>query len=135
MTSSESSAWNSSGTVSRELAARWRSIAPSSVSPVPRFANYVTEERGDLLALGSRMPDMLDPAASWTDVAWLRSLWSGPLLLKGVLHPDEARAAIDHGVDAVLLRINASLSVDHRVAMKPGGDSLLQRRAGQQIAS
>ena len=41
------------------------------------------------------------PHLSWNDLAWLRSLTSLPLLLKGVCHPDDARRAIDAGIDGV----------------------------------
>jgi lactate 2-monooxygenase len=38
---------------------------------------------------------------SWADLPWLRSLTSLPLILKGICHPDDARRAIDGGVDAI----------------------------------
>ena len=67
------------------------------------LANYVTDERKDILSLAKHINDLLDPALCWRDVAWLREIWTGPLLLKGILHPDEARAALDHGVDGVIV--------------------------------
>lgn len=42
-----------------------------------------------------------DPGLSWDDLAWLRSLTDLPLLLKGICHPDDARRAIDGGVDGI----------------------------------
>jgi lactate 2-monooxygenase len=42
-----------------------------------------------------------NPHLSWDDLAWLRSLTSLPLLLKGVCHPDDARRAIDAGIDGI----------------------------------
>jgi lactate 2-monooxygenase len=41
------------------------------------------------------------PALSWDDLPWLRSLTKLPLLLKGICHPDDARRAIDGGVDGI----------------------------------
>jgi lactate 2-monooxygenase len=38
---------------------------------------------------------------SWDDLGWLRSLTSLPLLLKGICHPDDARRAVDAGVDGI----------------------------------
>src|ERR1700719_4570071 len=49
------------------------------------------------------MASMLDPGLSWPDVDWLRGLWEGPLLLKGVLHPAEAAACAAHGVDGIIV--------------------------------
>src|SRR5690606_25794470 len=57
-------------------------------APAMTMANYVTEERKDIVSLASYLAAMLDPALCWRDVAWLREIWRGPLLLKGILHPD-----------------------------------------------
>ncbi|BAV47498.1 hypothetical protein MLTONO_2595 [Mesorhizobium loti] len=43
------------------------------------------------VALAGRMAALLDPGLSWTDVDWLRTVWSGPLLLKGILHPGDLK--------------------------------------------
>ena len=58
------------------------------------------------------MASLLDPAASWADVAWLRRLWPGPLLLKGVLHPDEARRAVAEGIDGVVVSNHGGRQLD-----------------------
>ncbi|MEA2167543.1 MAG: lactate 2-monooxygenase [Solirubrobacteraceae bacterium] len=42
-----------------------------------------------------------DPGLSWDDLAWLRSLTTLPLLLKGICHPEDVRRAIDGGVDGI----------------------------------
>lgn len=42
-----------------------------------------------------------NPMLSWEDLPWLRSLTKLPLLLKGICHPDDARRAIDGGVDGI----------------------------------
>ena len=42
-----------------------------------------------------------NPRLSWDDLAWLRSLTTLPLLVKGICHPDDARRAIDLGVDGI----------------------------------
>ena len=63
-------------------------------------------------AIAGRMSSLLDPGASWADVAWLRSLWSGPLLLKGILHPDEARRAIAEGIDGIVVSNHGGRQLD-----------------------
>jgi L-lactate dehydrogenase (cytochrome)/(S)-mandelate dehydrogenase len=80
------------------------------------MANYATDERRDLLALARQMPDLLDPTMSWRDVDWLRSLWSGPLLLKGIVHPDEAALAVEHGIDGVIVSNHGGRQLDGTVA-------------------
>jgi L-lactate dehydrogenase (cytochrome)/(S)-mandelate dehydrogenase len=75
------------------------------------FANY-TDAGGDLRTIASRMASLLDPAASWADVAWLRDLWPGPLLLKGVLHPEEARRAVAMGIDGIVVSNHGGRQLD-----------------------
>ena len=69
--------------------------------PKLTFGNYVRAgETAAISALASRMAGLLDPGLSWADVDWLRKIWSGPLLLKGILHPGEAAEAVARGSTA-----------------------------------
>jgi isopentenyl diphosphate isomerase/L-lactate dehydrogenase-like FMN-dependent dehydrogenase len=81
-----------------------------------RMANYGGGSGSNILSLGARMADLLDPGASWRDVSWLRELWSGPLVLKGVLHPEEARRAVDSGVDGVIVSNHGGRQLDGAIA-------------------
>jgi isopentenyl diphosphate isomerase/L-lactate dehydrogenase-like FMN-dependent dehydrogenase len=76
------------------------------------FANYASEERKDILSLAAYVADMLDPTATWRDVEWLRGIWTGPLLIKGILHPEEARIAIEHGIDGVVVSNHGGRQLD-----------------------
>ena len=80
------------------------------------FVNYVTAEKRDILSLASHIAGLLDPSLSWRDVGWLRGVWQGPLLLKGVLHPDEARRAVDHGIDGVIVSNHGGRQLDGAIA-------------------
>jgi L-lactate dehydrogenase (cytochrome) len=44
-----------------------------------------------------------DPSVTWEDIAWLRSQWNGPILIKGVMSAEDARAAADVGADGVIV--------------------------------
>ncbi len=44
---------------------------------------------------------MATPVPTWDDVAWLRELWGGPFMVKGILTPDDARRAVDAGATAI----------------------------------
>jgi len=79
------------------------------------FVNYASAERKDIVSLAAYMASMLDPTLSWKDVDWLRGLWRGPLLLKGVLHPDEARRALAHGIDGVIVSNHGGRQLDTAV--------------------
>jgi isopentenyl diphosphate isomerase/L-lactate dehydrogenase-like FMN-dependent dehydrogenase len=81
------------------------------------FANYVKPgEPSDVGAIAGRMGAILDPGLSWRDVEWLRGLWKGPLLLKGVLHPAEAAAALARGVDGVIVSNHGGRQLDGAAA-------------------
>ena len=81
--------------------------------PKVTFANYVKPgESADIGTLASRMGSLLDPSMSWRDVEWLRELWKGPFLLKGVLHPNEARGAAEHGVDGLIVSNHGGRQLD-----------------------
>jgi isopentenyl diphosphate isomerase/L-lactate dehydrogenase-like FMN-dependent dehydrogenase len=51
-------------------------------------------------------------ALSWTDVEWLREQTNLPIVIKGVLHPDDARKAVDHGAAAVIVSNHGGRQVD-----------------------
>jgi L-lactate dehydrogenase (cytochrome) len=44
----------------------------------------------------------MDPSATWDEIRWLRRVWQGPLIVKGILTPEDARLAIEHGADAII---------------------------------
>jgi len=57
-----------------------------------------------------------NPALTWADLAWLREQTSLPIVLKGVLHPDDARAAVDAGVDGLVVSNHGGRQVDGAIA-------------------
>jgi isopentenyl diphosphate isomerase/L-lactate dehydrogenase-like FMN-dependent dehydrogenase len=60
---------------------------------------------------------------TWDDLAFLREHWTGPIVLKGILHADDARLARDHGVDGVIVSNHGGRQIDGAVGaldMLPG---------------
>jgi 4-hydroxymandelate oxidase len=55
---------------------------------------------------------VLSPAISWWHVDWLRETTSLPILLKGVLHPADAKLAVDHGVDGLIVSNHGGRQLD-----------------------
>jgi isopentenyl diphosphate isomerase/L-lactate dehydrogenase-like FMN-dependent dehydrogenase len=53
---------------------------------------------------------------TWQDVAWLRSRWPGPFMVKGVMHPDDARRAVDAGATAVAVSNHGGNNLDGTVS-------------------
>lgn len=62
---------------------------------------------------GSGIYDLLsNPTFSWRDVEWLRSFANVPLLLKGIISPDDAVRAVDAGVDAIIVSNHGGRNLD-----------------------
>jgi isopentenyl diphosphate isomerase/L-lactate dehydrogenase-like FMN-dependent dehydrogenase len=57
-----------------------------------------------------------DPSNTWADLVWVREHWDGPIALKGVLHPDDARRAVDAGVEGVLVSNHGGRQIDGEIA-------------------
>jgi L-lactate dehydrogenase (cytochrome) len=53
-----------------------------------------------------------DPSVSWKDVEWLRQRWGGPLIIKGILDPDDARQAAKAGADAIVVSNHGGRQLD-----------------------
>lgn len=52
------------------------------------------------------------PAPTWEDIAWLRELWGGPFMLKGVMRIDDAKRAVDAGVSAISVSNHGGNNLD-----------------------
>src|SRR3954454_2031992 len=57
-----------------------------------------------------------DPTNTWEDLVWLRDQWDGPIVLKGVLHPEDARKAADAGIDGVVVSNHGGRQIDGEIA-------------------
>ncbi|HET6910780.1 MAG TPA: lactate 2-monooxygenase [Mycobacteriales bacterium] len=57
-----------------------------------------------------------DPGKTWEDLHWLREQWEGPILLKGVLHPDDARKAAAAGIEGVIVSNHGGRQIDGEIA-------------------
>ncbi|VXB43319.1 (S)-mandelate dehydrogenase [Burkholderia sp. 8Y] len=86
---------------------------------MPKFANL-----GDLLPPGqdsvrgaaSALAKELDPSLSWDDIRWLRDRWPGRLIIKGLIHPEDAARAVSVGADGIVLSNHGGRQLDGSVA-------------------
>ena len=79
------------------------------------FANVVglnDEDGSDPVSLAEHMMRQFDQALSWSDVDWLRSIWDGPIVLKGIQRVDDAVRARDAGVDGIALSNHGGRQLD-----------------------
>jgi pre-mycofactocin synthase len=55
---------------------------------------------------------MFSPLPTWDDLAWLCAQWDGPLMIKGITHPDDARRAVDIGATAISVSNHGGNNMD-----------------------
>ncbi|WP_330479254.1 lactate 2-monooxygenase [Streptomyces platensis] len=72
-----------------------------------------------------------DPAKTWPDLAFLRENWDGPIVLKGILHPDDALRAADAGVDGVVVSNHGGRQVAGSVAAADALPRVVEAAAGR----
>jgi L-lactate dehydrogenase (cytochrome) len=82
----------------------------------PRIAFANVEQPGggksNLTTVAQHISTQFDPTVTWKDIDWLKSIWPGRLALKGVLHALDARKAVEHGVDAVIVSNHGGRQLD-----------------------
>lgn len=76
------------------------------------LADALPRGSGGLSTLSQWIASQFDPTLGWNDVAWVRSRWPGKLIVKGILDPDDARAAVAAGADAVVVSNHGGRQLD-----------------------
>ncbi|MFI0448559.1 lactate 2-monooxygenase [Actinomadura sp. 6N118] len=71
----------------------------------------VTDANRDM-ALVHWVANFGNPSLTWSDLVFLREHWDGPIALKGVQHPDDARQAVDAGMDGIIVSNHGGRQVD-----------------------
>ena len=72
-----------------------------------------------------------DASVGWKDVEWVRSLWDGPLVIKGVLDPDDARAAVDSGANGIVVSNHGGRQLDGVVSSARALPAIAEAVAGE----
>lgn len=79
------------------------------------FANVAGTHVGDgtdAISLAEYVGQQFDAGLSWDDVDWLRGQWDGPIVLKGIQSVEDARIAVDHGVEAIAISNHGGRQLD-----------------------
>jgi lactate 2-monooxygenase len=80
--------------------------------PVFRAALERPPEEDPTPAIGLWAEQFANPSIAWADLAWLREQTDLPILLKGIIHADDARQALDAGVDGLIVSNHGGRQVD-----------------------
>jgi L-lactate dehydrogenase (cytochrome) len=84
------------------------------------FSNVKGREIGDgsdAVTLADYVNSQFDPSLSWKDIDWLRSVWNGPIVLKGIQTVDDAEIAVAEGVEAIALSNHGGRQLDSAPAI------------------
>lgn len=81
----------------------------------PHDLGNISAYRGNPTGLADYMGwlgDNFDPSISWKDLEWIREFWDGPMLIKGILDPDDARDAVSFGADGIIVSNHGGRQLD-----------------------
>jgi L-lactate dehydrogenase (cytochrome) len=75
------------------------------LGPRVTFRNFTAEGMagGNAVTITQFISGQYDLSVNWKDVEWFKSLWGGPVLLKGILSAEDAKLALAHGADGVIV--------------------------------
>jgi L-lactate dehydrogenase (cytochrome) len=78
------------------------------------FGNLVghVDVAKDAGSLGEWTANQFDPALNWEDVKWIRKLWKGKLIIKGIMEVSDARLAVKHGADGIVVSNHGGRQLD-----------------------
>ncbi len=78
------------------------------------FGNIVGHVTGveDMSSLSAWTTKQFDPRLNWKDVEWIRKLWGGKLVLKGIMDAEDARIAVGTGADAIIVSNHGGRQLD-----------------------
>jgi L-lactate dehydrogenase (cytochrome) len=91
-----------------------------------------------LLGSGAVLADLMgwvagnfDASVTWKDVEWVRSQWDGPLVIKGILDPDDARTAVSNGVEGIVVSNHGGRQLDGALSSARARPSIADAVAGR----
>lgn len=117
----------------RERDARNRFALP----PEMQLANFFGPEmrmmprEGSGSALPTYVAKMMDLTLTWKDAAWLRSISEMPMLVKGILTAEDARLAVEHGADAIVVSNHGGRQLDTAIATIEALPEVVEAVAGR----
>ncbi|WP_343611062.1 alpha-hydroxy acid oxidase [Novosphingobium sp.] len=108
-----------------ENALRWPAMLDAARHPrwmaqvwargMPGFANlypFLPQGQSGLLPSARWVREAIDPALDWSILGWARQHWSGPLIVKGIGHPEDAARALAKGADGIVLSNHGGRQLD-----------------------
>jgi L-lactate dehydrogenase (cytochrome) len=98
-----------------EVLARPSWLAGLLLGPRITFANFAGHAAGEIpsfVSLAKHIAGQHDAGVTWADLDWIRALFPGPVVVKGVLTADDARRAADHGASGIVVSNHGGRQLD-----------------------
>ncbi|UPG87690.1 alpha-hydroxy-acid oxidizing protein [Luteibacter aegosomatis] len=97
-----------------DIASKPRWIWSVLNAPSRSFGNLDGHIKGadSLTTLAQWIAAQFDPTLTWNDLEWIREIWPGKLIVKGIMDAEDARQAVAHGVDAIVVSNHGGRQLD-----------------------
>lgn len=89
----------------------WRFLRADPIT-FANVTNVIDRDGSTAESLAEYVAEQFDPSLSWSDLAWFRSIWNGPIVIKGIQSVADARRAVEHGVEAIALSNHGGRQLD-----------------------
>ncbi len=101
-----------------DFALHWRWLLDVGLGPKVKFRNFEGTQvnADDAVTITQFIEKQWDLSVSWQDVEWFKAEWGGPVLLKGLLSPDDAAKAVEAGVDGVIVSNHGGRQLDGAIS-------------------
>lgn len=100
---------------------------------LPHFENYGTDRGVPILSRSLRMDHSGRELHGWRMIRHIRERWRGDLVIKGILHPDDGRRALDAGADALIVSNHGARQIDGVIASYRALAGVTQIAGGQPV--
>jgi L-lactate dehydrogenase (cytochrome) len=92
----------------------WRWVHDVALGPTVTFANLkdLTQGSSDVFTITQFIADKYDLAFDWEALEWCKSEWQGPVAVKGILSPVDAKLAVQHGADGIIVSNHGGRQMD-----------------------
>jgi len=65
-----------------------------------------------MVTIAGFVNSQFDQSVTWKDIDWMRSVWDGPLALKGITSSEDAKIAVQHGIDGIIIGNHGGRQLD-----------------------
>lgn len=116
-----------------DLACHPRWLTQMARHGAPQLANLASQAATDAQTQAALLQRQMDASFNWNDLDHLRQRWPHTLLVKGILHPQDAARAFDVGVDGVIVSNHGGRQLDGAMATIDALPAVVQAAAGRPV--